>query len=228
MRRLLSALLVILFLAMDANAADPLTLMKTMDGFRKQVPEPQGINEENGKTIQDPNGNDFTTTRLAGVAQRLEVKDHSECLVLLSYLNDPDPKIRYIAACAIDNVVHAFPEGLIATTKLESQDHYEMIRRFAEKLSGGGENTRLLLARSAARAFCTKFDFPAEKIAKLSEPPLLGPATFQRGGMNVVSYRWLGAGRGADIVQVELQGNGQIIVRGGSGHKELGPWEYVP
>jgi hypothetical protein len=227
MRLLIPVVVAALLYTSDVQGADPLALMKSMDGFRKEVPAAETLSEQNGATIKDPDGNSFTLTRLAKAATLLGAKDNADCIVLLTYLNHADPKIRFIAATAIENVVHAFPEGLTANTKLESKDHHEMIRRFAEKLSDGA-NTRLLLARSAAKAFCTTFDFPAEKIAKLSNPPLLGPSAFQREGMDVVAYRWLGAGRGADIVQVELQGNGKIIVRGGSGHKELGPWEYVP
>ena len=83
------------------------------------------------------------------------------------------------------------------------------------------------LAHSAAKAFCSKFEFPAEKIRELDGPPLQGPVTLERAGRHVVSYRWLGGGRGDYIVQVETdEQSGQIIVYGGYGHNEFGPWVF--
>jgi hypothetical protein len=136
MRLLIPAVLAAVVCTSDAQAADPLALMKSLDGLRKEVPAGETLSEQNGATIKDPDGTSFTLTRLAKAATRLGVKDNGDCLVLLTYLNDPDPKIRFIAASAIENVVHAFPEGMTANTALESTGHREMIRRFAKNLSG--------------------------------------------------------------------------------------------
>jgi RNA polymerase sigma factor (sigma-70 family) len=113
----------------------PLRLMKTMDGFRKEVPPPQGT-EDNGFGLKDVDGKDFTMSHLAGVARRLGVKTKAECLVLLTYLKDRDPKIRFIAAQAIESIVHAYPGGMSLSDILEvdSDGHREMIRRFVEKI----------------------------------------------------------------------------------------------
>ena len=113
----------------------PLRLMKAMDGFRKEVPPPQGT-EDNGFGLKDLDGKDFTMSHLGAVARRLGVKTKSECLVLLTYLKDRDPKIRFIAAHAIEIVVHAYPGGMSLSDILEvdSDGHREMIRRFGEKI----------------------------------------------------------------------------------------------
>jgi hypothetical protein len=41
----------------------------------------------------------------------------------------------------------------------------------------------------------------------------------------MVAYRWLGAGRGEDYVQVDLDGEtGDIVVHGARGHDQLSEW----
>lgn len=85
----------------------------------------------------------------------------------------------------------------------------------------------LELARAAARAFCTEFQFPAEVIPALNEPPLMELVTLDRDGRDVRVYRWLGGGRGDMIVQVEIdQDSGEILVYGGYAHQEFGPWRF--
>src|SRR4051812_44695759 len=96
------ALLVALLPALPAAGSNPLTLIQAMDGYRKEVPPPQTLAERNGFTLKDAAGKDFTLSHLAGVARRLGVKTREECRVLLVYLKDPDPKIRFIAAHAIE------------------------------------------------------------------------------------------------------------------------------
>jgi hypothetical protein len=87
--------------------------------------------------------------------------------------------------------------------------------------------TELDVARAAAKAFCSKFNFPADKISELDGPPLFQPTPLQREGREVVSYRWLGGGRGDYYVQVEIyQDNGQVVVYGGYAHQEFGPWTF--
>ncbi len=88
------------------------------------------------------------------------------------------------------------------------------------------QRTQIQVARSAAKAFCAKFDFPSDKLSELDGAPLLGPVSLQREGHDVVSYRWLGGGRGDYIVQVEVYESGRIVVYGGYGHGEFGPWVY--
>lgn len=80
-------------------------------------------------------------------------------------------------------------------------------------------------AREAAKAFAREHGFPAEKIARLAEPPLMGPITIDREGRDVTAFRWLGHGRGADYVQAEVDDrDGSIVVTGGSAHNEYGPF----
>ena len=114
----------------------PLALMKTMDGYRKEIPPPQTLSEMNGFSLKDIDGKDVLLSHLGGIARRLGVTTKAECLVLLTYLKDPDHKLRFIAADAIENVVHAYPEGmsLSDTQKIDYDGHREMVRRFVEKL----------------------------------------------------------------------------------------------
>jgi len=125
-------------------------LLKKMDRFRKEFPPPQGVGELNGRTLKDVDGNQFLLSHLSGVARRLEVKTKAECLVLLTYLKDRDPKMRFIAARAIEDVVQAYPGGMSLNDILEidSDGHRQLIQRFVDKIeklagkpaapSGGG------------------------------------------------------------------------------------------
>ena len=90
------------------------------------------------------------------------------------------------------------------------------------------DQQELALARSAAKAFCATFDFPAEKIRELDGPPILGPLSLERGGRSVMAYRWLGGGRGDYYVQAEVsQDQSQdVVVYGGYSHQEFGPWSF--
>jgi len=117
-------------------AGEPLELMKTMDGYEQDIPPAQCISEMNGFSVQDINGNDYTMTRLTGVANRLGVKTKSECMILLTYLKHPDAKIRFIAARAIESAMQAYPEGMSANDmlKADSEGHRKMIKRFVEKI----------------------------------------------------------------------------------------------
>ena len=136
MRYLFLALLVASVPTVLAAGAEPAELMKAMDGFRKMVPPPQNISEQNGFSLKNMDGKDFLLSHLGGVARRLGVKTKAECLVLLTYLKDRDPKFRFIAAQAIEIIVHAYPGGMSLSDILEvdSDGHREMIRRFVEKI----------------------------------------------------------------------------------------------
>jgi hypothetical protein len=70
------------------------------------------------------------------VARRLGAKTRAECLALLTYLKDRDPKMRFIAAAAIENVVHAYPDGMSLgdIMEIESERHRQFIRRLVDKI----------------------------------------------------------------------------------------------
>ena len=80
--------------------------------------------------------------------------------------------------------------------------------------------TTLETARDAARTFLESRDFPSELLVRLTTDPVLGPVTLMRDDVQVTAYRWLGAGRGEDYIQVEV-GPAQITVRGARGDREL-------
>jgi hypothetical protein len=107
-------------------------LMKTMDGFRKQLPEPVGLGEMNGLGVEDINGVSHPDSHLKGIATRLGVKTKAECLVLLTYLKDKDPKMRRIAAFALEGVVNAYPGGMSSEDmqNVESAGHRKMVQAF--------------------------------------------------------------------------------------------------
>ncbi len=125
-----------------AEGPNLVDLLNKMDGFRKEVPPPQGIGEMNGFDLKDVDGKHFLFSHLRGVAVRLGAKSRAECMALLTYLNDRDPKMRIIAAQAIENVVHAYPDGFptgdILATDSERQElverHRALIRRYVEKI----------------------------------------------------------------------------------------------
>jgi RNA polymerase sigma factor (sigma-70 family) len=111
---------------------DPDAVMKAMDGFRKELPPPQGLGEMNGVGVADINGETHPDSHLAGIASRLGVKTRAECMVLLTYLKDPDPKIRRIAAFALNGAVNAYPNGMSSDDiqKVDSDGHRKMVKAF--------------------------------------------------------------------------------------------------
>ena len=89
-----------------------------------------------------------------------------------------------------------------------------------------GDGDEVALARQAARAFCRRFDFPAEKIAELNGEPLF-KSSLERDGHRVTAMRWLGSGRGDYVVQVELYTDSKrIVVYGGYAHRMFDPLVY--
>jgi hypothetical protein len=132
-------LLVVLFVGVPsvvASGVEPLALMKTMDGFHKEIPPPETLSEQNGAGFQDVDGKNVLMSHMGGIAERLGVKNKTECLVLLTYLNDSDPKLRFIAAQAIENVVHAYPGGMSLNDiiKTDTDGHRQLILKFVEKI----------------------------------------------------------------------------------------------
>lgn len=108
-------------------------LLKTMEGYRKAFPEAQGLGEMNGFTIgPDKDGKSYTLTHLDGVGKRLGVKTRAECMALLTYLKDPDDKLRYVAAFAVEAAVKAFPNGMSSSDiqDVESEGHRKMVKAF--------------------------------------------------------------------------------------------------
>jgi len=85
---------------------------------------------------------------------------------------------------------------------------------------------RLQRARSAAREFCHHFGFPQEYIDRLSASPIQEPLIIERNGSPVEVFRWLGHGRGATYVQVELSTKtDDVTVYGAFKDREYGPWK---
>ena len=101
--------------------ADPVEILKAMDGFRTKLPEPQGLGEMNGLGVADIDGNVHPDSHLMGIATRLGAKTRADCMVLLTYLKDRDPKMRRIAAFAVERLVKAYPGGM-SSDDLEKVD----------------------------------------------------------------------------------------------------------
>lgn len=106
--------------------------LRTVDGFRKKLPPPMGLNEMNGTGVKDINGDVHPDTHLSGIAKRLGVTNRAECMALLTYLTDPDPKIRRIAAFALEGVVKAYPGGMSSADiqDVDSDGHRTMVGKF--------------------------------------------------------------------------------------------------
>lgn len=86
------------------------------------------------------------------------------------------------------------------------------------------EGEREAAARSAARAYLEMHDYGQDSRG-LDGPPVLGPVEFERDGRGLVAYRWLGAGRGASYVQVEVDTeSGATTVHGAAGHEAFPIW----
>ncbi len=122
------------------QAPGPVSLLKTLDGFRRKLPEPQGLHEMNGLGVADIEGRVYPDSHLRGVATRMAVKTKADCMLLLTYLKDRDPKMRRIAGYALENVVKVYPNGFSSDCfdQVDSEQHREMVRRFVagiEKLS---------------------------------------------------------------------------------------------
>jgi uncharacterized protein (TIGR03067 family) len=112
----------------------PERMMKMMDGYRKKLPEPQGLNEMNGVGVADIDGNSHPDTHLKGIGIRLGATTKAEGMTLLTYLKDKDPKMRRIAAFALEDLLKAYPHGMSSSDlqDLDSDGHREMVRRFVE------------------------------------------------------------------------------------------------
>jgi hypothetical protein len=88
------------------------------------------------------------------------------------------------------------------------------------------ESARLEQARAAARKFCRHFDFPQKLLDRLVGDPIQKPLIIERNGTRVEVFRWLGHGRGAPYVQVEMGiKTPEIIVYGAFKDHEFGPWK---
>lgn len=110
----------------------PAALMAELDGYRKKLPEPQGLGEMNGTGVPDVDGVAHPDSHLKGIANRLNVATKAECHVLLTYLKDKDPKMRRIAAFALEGVVKAYPNGMSSddVQDVESDGHRKMVAAF--------------------------------------------------------------------------------------------------
>ena len=109
-------------------------LILAMEGFRTKMPPPQGLGEVNGWVLKELEP--YTTSHLSGVAGRLGAKSRADCLGLLTYLKDPDPRLRFIAVQAIYGAVDGYRNGIDSAAgnifDTRSDGHLKMVRRFVE------------------------------------------------------------------------------------------------
>jgi hypothetical protein len=91
--------------------------------------------------------------------------------------------------------------------------------------SAEAEN-RLERARAAAREFCRHFGFPQQYLDQLKGNPIQRPLIIEKSGVPVEVFRWLGHGRGAPYVQVELDTKtDELTVYGSFNDREFGQWK---
>lgn len=94
-----------------------------------------------------------------------------------------------------------------------------------DKKEGTERPKRLEQARVMAKLFCQHFRFPGHHVGQLGGDPIQKPLVIERDGQLVEVYRWLGHGRGAPIVQVEINlEDNSVCVYGGFADQEFGPW----
>jgi hypothetical protein len=113
---------------------EPAKLIRKMENYRTNVPPPQGLGEVNGFTLKELEP--YTTSHLSGVAKQLGAGSRADCLVLLTYLKDPDPRLRFIASQAIYEAVDGYRNGIDSAADnildTRSKGHLKMVRRFVE------------------------------------------------------------------------------------------------
>jgi hypothetical protein len=109
-----------------------MTFLEKMESFRHKLPEPQGLVEMNGPGVQDIDGHTYPDNHLRGIAARLGVRSRTECMLLMPYLKDRDPKMRRIAAFALMDALKAYPDGLPSGSldSLDSEAHRNMVAGF--------------------------------------------------------------------------------------------------
>lgn len=108
-------------------------VLGAMEGFRKTIPpDRRGPLAGTGESVKELGP--YTFPHLAQVAEGLGVTTKQECLALFAHLKDPDLKLRFIAAHAIDKATRAYPAGLSAEAFLDtgSEAHRRMLLRFLE------------------------------------------------------------------------------------------------
>lgn len=139
MKKLCIVLSLILITSL-AIAAEKFGVAHQMKAFRKNIPPPQTLSEQNGFSIEDANSKFYTLTNLSGVAQRMQVDGTQDLIILVSYLREADLKIRHIAADALEHRLHVFPNGMSGSniTDLDSDGHARMVSAFAMKIAEQG------------------------------------------------------------------------------------------
>ena len=96
----------------------------------------------------------------------------------------------------------------------------------ASQNAGRKAADRLERARAAAELFCQQFGFLEQYIEQLGGDPIQQPLVIERNERRVEVFRWLGHGRGAPVVQVEIDvEDNAVTVYGGFADQEFGPWQ---
>jgi hypothetical protein len=113
-----------------------MSLKQQVEALRTKLPEPKTLSESNGFCIKDINGAQITMTLLGSAAKQLVISNGIDAQVLMAYLEDKDPKIRFIAAQALEYKYKATPGGMSVDdiVSLESKGHKKMVQRFRQKI----------------------------------------------------------------------------------------------
>jgi hypothetical protein len=120
----------------DDVYAQPVSLKAAIESLRKTIPEAKTISEMNGFSLADINGQQFTLTRLTTAANTLAIRSFKDPQLLLEYLDDKDPKIRYIAATVLNTKYGVYPNGMSLSDIIDiaSPRHKQMIEQFRKKI----------------------------------------------------------------------------------------------
>jgi hypothetical protein len=110
------------------------TFIQKIAAVRTKMPPPEGLGEVNGHVVKELAP--YTTSHLSGVARRLGAKSRADCLVLLTYVNDPDVRLRFIAVTAIYEVVDGYRNGVDSAVdnilNTQSNGHLKMVQKLVE------------------------------------------------------------------------------------------------
>jgi hypothetical protein len=113
------------------------SIRKQFEQLRFEIPAAKTISEQNGISIQDAKGDSFTCTRLSAAADKLKIDTQQDAKITLSYMNDQDLKLRFIAASALKKILNTHPNGLSMSDieNKSSPGHTKLIDTFATAIN---------------------------------------------------------------------------------------------
>lgn len=113
------------------------SIRKQFEQLRQEIPAAKTVSEQNGMSIQDAKGESYTCTRLVSAANSLKIETLEDAKLTLSYLNDEDYKLRFIAASSLNRILKTHPNGL-SMSEIEnksSPQHAKLVETFSTAIN---------------------------------------------------------------------------------------------